>query len=126
MSNKEFNEPIREAENIKDSPTRSLVKALSYRLMALSATFLIGLVIFRQFTDKTLNESMEGAGMIAVMDFVLKLIIYYLHERLWTNISWGKYWQRDYWQGKARKRTFRRLRKKVARRMEMEKIKQQA
>lgn len=114
MDSEEYKNPVPQAENVKDSPTRSLVKALSYRLMALSATFLIGFVIFRQFTDKTLNESMEGAGMIAVMDFVLKLIIYYLHERLWTNISWGKYWQRDYWKGKARRRTYRKLRKKVA------------
>lgn len=101
----------RKGEQIKDSPIRSLVKALSYRIMALSATFLIGFVIFRQYMDKTLGESIEGAGIIAIMDFILKLILYYLHERIWTNISWGKYWSRKYWKMRAWRKLYRKMHK---------------
>jgi uncharacterized membrane protein len=33
---------------------------------------------------------------------VAKLILYYLHERLWTNIQWGKSWRRRAWRRKYR------------------------
>jgi len=94
---------------IKDSPTRSLVKAISWRLIASATTFLITFVIFRQVTDKAIDEVAEGAGIITAFDFTFKLLIYYLHERLWTNIGWGKYWSRGYWKGRAWRKLYRKM-----------------
>jgi uncharacterized membrane protein len=81
----------------KDSPTRSILKAISWRLVASGATFIISFVIFSQYTKKTFNEIIETASIITSVDIVAKLILYYLHERLWTNIKWGKYWARKNW-----------------------------
>ncbi len=87
----------------KDSPTRSILKALSWRLIASAATFVISYVVVRQSSDKTDAEVLQFATAIASVDVVAKLILYYLHERLWTNIYWGKYWSKKAWKRRYRK-----------------------
>lgn len=93
----------------KDSPTRSVMKAISWRLIASGATFLISFVVFRHSTNKTDTQVLQYATAIASVDVVIKLILYYLHERLWTNIVWGKYWSRQAW-----KRHYRKMHSKLA------------
>ncbi len=94
---------------VKDSPVRSIMKAISWRLIASSTTFLITFVIFRRYSDKTFNEVLETATFITTIDVIAKLAFYYLHERLWTNIIWGKYWQRKYWKGRAWKKLYKKM-----------------
>lgn len=86
-----------------ESPLRSLLKAISWRIIASFTTFVITFVIFRSLTNKTLNETLQTAGAITGVDFFAKLFIYYFHERLWTNIDWGKSWRRKAWMRKYRK-----------------------
>jgi len=90
-------------ELTKDSPTRSILKAISWRFIASGATFIISFVIFRQYTEKTYSEILETASLITAVDIIAKLILYYFHERLWTNVAWGKYWKRQAWKRKYRK-----------------------
>ena len=59
-----------------DSHSKSLAKAFSWRIIATVTTGLIGLL---------LTGSVKIAGAIMSIDFVLKLVLYYLHERIWTN-----------------------------------------
>ncbi len=92
----------------KDNPLRSLSKAISWRILASGATFLISFIIFKQYTDKTDNEVLQTASIITSVDVVAKLILYYLHERLWTNITWGKYWTQ-----RARRKHIKRMRKNI-------------
>lgn len=87
----------------KDSPTRSILKALSWRVIASAATFAITYVIVRNSSGKTDSEALKFASAIASVDVVAKLILYYLHERLWTNIYWGKYWSKKIWRRNYRK-----------------------
>ncbi len=87
----------------KDSPTRSILKALSWRVIASTATFVITYVIVRNSTGKNDTEALKFASAIASVDVIAKLILYYLHERLWTNIYWGKYWSRKVWRKNYRK-----------------------
>ncbi|MBN2638624.1 MAG: DUF2061 domain-containing protein [Bacteroidales bacterium] len=86
----------------KDSPTRSILKAISWRFIASGATFIISFVVFRHSTDKTDTQVLQYATAIASVDVVVKLILYYLHERMWTNIAWGKYWTQLAWRRKYR------------------------
>lgn len=87
----------------KDSPTRSILKAVSWRFIASGATFIISFVVFKTATDKTNTEVLRIASTIATVDVIAKLILYYLHERLWTNITWGKYWSRRAWRNAYRR-----------------------
>jgi len=87
----------------KDSPGRSILKAISWRFIASGATFIISFVIFRQATNKTDTQVLQVATAIASVDVVVKLVLYYLHERLWTNIYWGKYWSKRVWRKRYRR-----------------------
>lgn len=91
----------------KDNPLRSISKAISWRIIASGATFIISYFIFKIYTDKEDNEIFQTASVITSADVVIKLILYYLHERIWTNITWGKYWKH-----RARRRLIRKMRKK--------------
>ena len=93
----------------KDSPTRSLLKAISWRLIASGTTFIIVFVIFRNYSQQNLEEVINTATFITSVDVVAKLIIYYLHERLWTNIKWGKYWTRTYWARQSWKKLYNKM-----------------
>lgn len=60
---------------------RSLIKTVSWRIMA---TFTTMLIVFC-FTRKVVLSI--GVGVVEV---VTKMVLYYLHERLWSGISWGR------------------------------------
>ena len=92
----------------KDSPGRSVLKAISWRLIASGATFIISFTIFTQATQTAFRDVLGAVSLITSVDIVSKLVLYYLHERLWTNILWGKYWRR-----KAARRRYRRIQKFV-------------
>ena len=102
---------IKEIEKTKDSPVRSILKAFSWRIIASATTFLITFIIFRRYSEKNFDEVIQTATFITTVDFVAKILFYYLHERMWTNIKWGKYWKRHYWNRRAWKRLYRKMHK---------------
>jgi adenylylsulfate kinase len=64
-----------------DSHSRSLLKAISYRFFGSLVTALIFLVL-------TGNVKVSaGAG---VLDCISKVILYFLHERIWAHIHLGR------------------------------------
>ena len=90
--------------NSKDSPQRSLMKTISWRLIASATTFSITLVVFLLKLGDTDTTMLLGTvTLITILDMIAKLIFYYLHERLWTNIEWGKFWRRRAWKKHYRK-----------------------
>lgn len=62
-------------------PRRSVAKALTYRVLSVSLTFLISL---------TITGKLSWATAIAGTEAVTKMALYYFHERLWTRVTWGK------------------------------------
>ena len=97
---------------VKDTPGRSLAKAVSWRILASLTTFLITFVIFRQKISGPYKQILEASTLVLIFDVVIKIFIYYLHERLWTNISWGKFMKRTYWKQRAWKKKYRKMHKK--------------
>lgn len=70
----------------KDSPFRSLAKTISWRILATLTTFLISWLITQDY----------GLALaIGGIEAVVKLFAYYLHERAWTNVKWGKTWNKN-------------------------------
>jgi uncharacterized membrane protein len=65
----------------KDAHLRSIIKAISYRTCAAVATSTIVFV----FTRKVVLS--VGVGLV---EAVVKVIFYYLHERVWSHINIGK------------------------------------
>ena len=67
--------------NPEDQPKRSILKSLTWRALATLTTF----VIVYAYTDE-LALSL-GVGAVEV---VTKMSLYYLHERLWLRVRWGR------------------------------------
>ena len=63
----------------KESHLRSLIKGISWRIVATSDTILVVLLI----TCLTGNCSIEHAIKIGAVEFLIKLWVYYVHERFW-------------------------------------------
>ena len=64
-----------------ESHTRSLAKAVSYRLLGSATT---GMVVFL-WTGKPAISLGVGA-----LDMIAKIGLYFLHERIWNHISFGR------------------------------------
>ena len=64
-----------------DSKKRSVCKALTWRLFAI---VLLGIVSFISTGD------VKSASMITFLYHGIQFCMFFLHERIWNNISWGK------------------------------------
>ena len=65
----------------RDSHPRSIAKAVSWRITGSVDTFLLSLLFTR---------SVSLAGSIALAEVVTKMLLYYLHERVWSAIRWNQ------------------------------------
>jgi uncharacterized membrane protein len=66
---------------VRDSHSRSIVKAVSWRVTGSVDTFVLSFV----FTG-----SVKVAGSIAGAEAITKMILYSLHERAWSIIRWDQ------------------------------------
>lgn len=57
-----------------DSRKKSIMKGITWRCLATLTTYIISWI---------LTGDVEMAGQIAGIEFVLKFLIYYMHERFW-------------------------------------------
>jgi uncharacterized membrane protein len=64
-----------------ESHVRTIAKALSWRLLATTVTFTVAWFVTGRFT--------LAAG-IGVADALIKLTVYYFHERAWIRVKFGK------------------------------------
>jgi uncharacterized membrane protein len=66
---------------VKVTKARSFTKSLSYR-------------VFGTLTSWAVVYAITGKGslatLIAFWETVVKVVVYYWHERVWNRISWGR------------------------------------
>lgn len=65
--------------NNKESHLRSIIKGVSWRVIATTDTILVVLLITCLFDKCSIGDALK----IGAIEFVLKLLIYYFHERIW-------------------------------------------
>jgi uncharacterized membrane protein len=68
----------------KISKRRSLIKALLYRIVCTTETY-IAIYIVAWFIHDPNKIAAIAAGVL----FFVKILSYYLYERLWSKIEWG-------------------------------------
>lgn len=61
--------------------SRSFAKAWSYRVFGTITSFIVVYIITKEFVLSSL---------IAFWETVLKIWVYYWHERIWNRIQWGR------------------------------------
>ncbi len=65
---------------MRESKKRSVIKGISYRLMATAATMSVTYLF---------TSSLESSLKIGLADFLVKLSLYFINERIWSSVSWG-------------------------------------
>ena len=63
------------------SRKRSLIKSITWRMLASLDTFIIAWLV---------TGEPSWAGTIAMFEVLTKTFLYYLHERGWNCIFWGR------------------------------------
>ena len=74
------------------SPSRSLVKTMTWRLIATTDTFLLTFLAASWFgTDMGISggEATTLAATVATLEIGTKMALYYIHERSWARLDWG-------------------------------------
>lgn len=66
---------------MKEKRYRSIVKGVTWRFFATADTFLISWLI---------TGKIKFAISISLIEVVTKLVLYYLHERTWNKIKFGR------------------------------------
>ena len=69
--------------NIRSS-LRHLYKTLTWRVLASLTTFILAMLFFRDEPG-----ALEKATGIALVESILKMLFYYLHERAWHKSKFG-------------------------------------
>ena len=65
----------------KETHTRSVIKTISWRVLATVTTMSL---VYIFIGDATIALSVGG------IEVILKMLIYFFHERTWNKIKWGK------------------------------------
>ena len=65
----------------KDAHTKSLIKGITWRVFGTIDTIIISIFITRDLSK---------AFRIGFLEFFTKITLFYLHERIWQKIHWGK------------------------------------
>ena len=63
---------------------RHIWKTVTWRIIASGTTFVLAYLFFRHD-----EEAVEKAGGIAAVESVLKMVFYYVHERVWYKSNFG-------------------------------------
>jgi len=71
---------------MRDKPYRSLIKAVSWRATGTLDTILISFLITGQ---------VKMAVSIGFVELFTKVGLYYVHERVWNRLPFGRYKPRD-------------------------------
>jgi len=64
-----------------ESPKRSVVKSISWRVIGTLDTILISWIV---------TGTLSLAFSIGFIELLTKMVLYFFHERIWNNITWGK------------------------------------
>ena len=71
-----------------ESHIRSIVKAITWRICGTLVTFVVALI---------LTKKLELSIQIGLVDTILKIGVFYGHERLWNKINFGREKKPEYY-----------------------------
>ncbi len=69
----------------RDRPIKSIAKAITWRVIASGTTFTLAMLFFGDDPQAT-----QKATGIALIESVVKMVFYFLHERAWAQLRWGR------------------------------------
>ena len=76
---------------MKVTKNRSILKTISYRIVGFINTFLISFFVISYGSE---NFDATSPFYVALIVFILKMITYYFHERVWNLYKYGRFNQK--------------------------------
>jgi uncharacterized membrane protein len=70
---------------VRDRPVKSIIKTITWRIIASVTTFGLAMFFFR--SDP---EAAQKATGIAIAESLIKMVLYFFHERAWAQLRWGR------------------------------------
>lgn len=67
--------------NPAEKHSRSVIKAISYRIVSIIADGIVAYALTRSFA--------MTLGLVTLIN-TYSTVLYYFHERVWANIHWGR------------------------------------
>ena len=64
-----------------ETKTRSILKAVSWRVLATLTTMSLVYIFFRR---------LDLAAAVGILEAAIKMLVYFVHERIWNKIKYGK------------------------------------
>lgn len=79
------NEVDNNIKAVRDRPIKSIIKSITWRIIASGTTFALAMIFFRNDP-----QAIQKATGIAIIESFVKMFFYFLHERAWAQLRWGK------------------------------------
>jgi uncharacterized membrane protein len=79
------NKPVQKVKVTRDRPIKSIVKTITWRVIASGTTFALAMFFFGNDP-----QAAEKATGVALTESALKMVFYYFHERAWDRLRWGR------------------------------------
>lgn len=76
---------IKDSVEVRERPIKSIVKTITWRVIATATTFGLTYFFFQDDPNAT-----EKATSVAAAEVVIKMFLYFMHERAWNVVRWGK------------------------------------
>lgn len=71
--------------------SRSLVKAITWRMVGSLDTFMLSfLIVYFAGHQAHAGSAAKIGGTIALVETGTKIILYFFHERIWAHVPWGR------------------------------------
>lgn len=70
-----------QTDRVSEHPKRSIAKSISWRAIGTLDTIIISWII---------TGTLSLAFSIGLVELVTKMVLYFLHERMWNTIKWGR------------------------------------
>ena len=74
---------------VGEKATRSVMKAISWRLLASFTTFLVTLFVAKKL-DVIQQNAVKFSLWVTLFEAISKMALYFFHERIWLRIHYGK------------------------------------
>jgi uncharacterized membrane protein len=66
---------------LQDRPERSILKSITWRIVGTADTVIISWIV---------TGALTLAFSIGFVELLSKMLLYFVHERIWNKIRWGK------------------------------------
>jgi len=69
----------------RDRPIKSIAKTITWRIIASATTFGLAMLFF----GRDPHAAQKATG-VALTEAVIKMVLYFFHERAWAQLRWGR------------------------------------